>query len=95
MFGKFGMEPEFDNYGMNAFDMWYDAEDSMMMCWMLGETHTFIYLNDEGDCVRHEADLGPDCIYPQPLGPMVPYLQGPRPIEDADDYYAIHGFNAR
>ena len=94
MYGTFGMEPQFDSYGINSFLMWYDAEDGMMSCWMNGETHSFIYLNDDGDCVCHEADYGPNAIYPQPLGPSVPYIHGPRSVEDiCDTYGACYGFN--
>ena len=91
-FGKYGIEPEFDNYGMNARWMWYESLDSALSCWMCGETHTYIFLDKHGDYVRHEADLGPDAFYPQPLGPRLPDLQGPRPLSECQEYGAYYGF---
>ena len=86
MFGQYGITPEFDSYGMNAVAFWYEMEDGVMSCWMDGEIHSYTFLNENGDLVRHEADLGPDAFYPQPLGPHIPALQGPRPITDREEY---------
>lgn len=95
MYGKYGMTSEFDSYGINAFQLWYDAEDGMMMCWMNGETHSYVDLDSDGNYVCYEPDYGQGPGYPQPLGPSVPYLQGPRPFEDVIDScgYAFAGIN--
>ncbi len=93
MSGTFGLTPEFDNYGMNAVWMWYDSLDAQASCWMMGETHSYTYLDENGDLVCHEADLGPDAVFPQPLGPHIADLQGPRPLSDAEDPSAWYGFS--
>jgi len=93
-FGTFGIESEFDSYGINDSSMWYDSEDAIALAFAHGEYHTFIYLDDDGNTVRHEADLGPDAVFPQPLGPSVSHSHGPRPITDLElDPYADAGIN--
>ncbi len=85
---------QFDNYGINAFDLWYDAEDMMIGCgddddWSTG-------FDSNGDCISEYHGSGEGM--PQPLGPSVPYLQGPRSLEEINNpwhnNYPCTGFNA-
>ena len=81
-FGTFGMESEFDSYGINAFHMWYDHE-YMIADAVNDDGDFFVGFDSNGDCIEeyHGSGEGP----PLALGPMVPRIHGPRSIEDVDD----------
>ncbi len=85
---------QFDNYGINAFDLWYDAEDMMIGCW--DDDDWSIGFDSNGDCIEEWHGSGEGM--PQPLGPSVPYLQGPRSLEEIRNPYhgnePFTGFNS-